>query len=158
MSQDAASNDPAVRWGLPPGFQPVVSPLPNEVKDVLRGMLRPNEPIIASLGNEGDTIFIVASTQRVFSVRRGATAGVTGFTIRPYEWNEITDMKMQTASLNVRIVLSYHSRDGRTPESGPRAKQWKLHTDSLAPFETARGSQVYEAIQSIWIHKTHEAS
>ncbi len=155
MSEDtAASNDPAVRWGLPAGFRPVVSPVPDELKEMLREMLRPNEPVIGALGNEGDTIFVVASTERLFSARRGATAGVTGWTIKEYEWADIADLKMQTASMNVRYTISFHSRDGRTPSSGPRAKQWKLITDNLAPFETARGSELYEAIQSVWIHKT----
>ena len=131
-----------------------MSPVPDELKDMLREMLRPNEPVLAALGNEGDSIFIVASTERFFSARRGATAGVTGWTIKEYVWPAIVDMKMQTASTNVRITISFHSRDGRTPESGPRAKQWKIVNDSLAPFETARGSEVYEAVQSVWIHKT----
>ena len=158
MSQDVASNDPAMRWGLPPGFRPVVSPVPDELKEMLREMLRSDEPIIGSLGNEGDTIFIVASTQRLFSARRGATAGVTGWTIKEYEWTSIADLKMQTASMNVRIVISFHSRDGRTAENGPRAKQWKIVTDSLAPFETARGSELYQAIQSVWVHKMRAES
>ncbi len=157
MSQDA-SVDPAVRWGLPPGFRPVVTPVPDELKELLREMLRANEPIVASIGNEGDSIFLVASTERLFSARRGATAGVTGWTIREYEWLAITDLRLQSAPLNVRITVSFHSRDGRKAESGRGAKQWKLHTDALAPFETARGSEVFQAIQSVWVHKIQNAT
>lgn len=155
MSEAAASNDPALRWGLPAGFRPVVAPLPDDVKELMRGVLRAGEPVVAALGNEGDSIFVIATPQRLFRLKRGAAAGVTGWNLQDYEWLAITDLRLKTASINVGITVSFHSRDGRTPESGPRARQWKLCTDTLTPFETARGSQLFEAIQSIWVHKTH---
>ena len=147
-------SDAASRWGLPPGFAPVLMPLPDEVKGALRPRFQPNEPVIITLGNEGDSLFLIATTERVFSVRSGITAGTSGLQIREYSYAEIADLKMLQSPLNVKITLSFHSRDGRKPESGARAKQWKLHTDQLMPFETARGVQAFDALQNVWIHKT----
>ena len=147
-------SDAASRWGLPQGFTPVLMPLPDEIKSALRPRFQANEPVIISLSNEGDSVFLVATTERVWTVRSGMTAGTGGVNVREYSWHEIADLKMLQSPLNIKITLSFHSRDGRKPESGPRAKQWKLHTDALMPFESARGVQAFQALQNVWIHKT----
>ena len=147
-------SDAASRWGLPEGFAPVLMPLPDEIKSQMRPLLRANEPVIIALGNEGDSLFLVATTERVFSVRSGITAGTSGLQVREYSYQEIADLKMLQSPLNVKITLSFHSRDGRKAESGARAKQWKLYTDQLMPFETARGVQAFGALQKVWVHKT----
>jgi hypothetical protein len=147
-------SDAASRWGLPSGFTPVLMPLPDEVKAALRPLLQPNEPVIISLTNEGNSVHLVATTERLFTVRSGMTAGTGGMSVREYSWAAIADLKMLQSPLNVKITISFHSRDGKKPESGPRAKQWKLHTDQVMPFETARGAQAFEALQNVWIHKT----
>jgi hypothetical protein len=147
-------SDPALRWGLPAGFRPVLYALPDEVKELVRGLLGANEPVVVALANQSDNIFLIATPQRLFSVRHGMGAGVTNFTVKEFAWDALTDLKMQQAPLNTKIMLSFHSRDGRNPESGPRAKQWKLVTDNLMPFDTEQGTNAFAALQSIWVHKT----
>jgi hypothetical protein len=147
------TEDPAVRWGLPPGFRPQCFPIPDPVKDLVRDLLGPGEPVIATLSNEGDSIAIVATPYRVFTIRSGMGAGVTGFNAREFPWEGITDMRLQAAALNVKIALYFKTTDGRTVEVGRRAILGKSAIDNLTPFETNAGTQVFEALQSIWHHK-----
>jgi hypothetical protein len=147
------SEDAATRWGLPPGFRPVCFPISDEVKDLIRDMLGPGEPVILTVSNEGDSISIVATPQRLFTIRTGLTAGITGFTVREFPWEGITDVRLQAAALNVKIALYFKTKDGRTVEVGRRAILGKSAIDNLTPFETNAGTHVFDAIHSIWHHK-----
>jgi hypothetical protein len=79
-----SAEDAAVRWGLPPGFMPARFPIADDVKDLIRDMLEQGEPVIVTLANEGNSISLVATSQRVFSIRSGLVAGVTGYTVREF--------------------------------------------------------------------------
>lgn len=153
-----AANDAAERWGLPAGFRPVLHPLPDEIKNLMREKLRADEAVIACVANVEDTISLVATTSRVFVVRTGPTAGVTGFQAREYSWEAIADLKLQTNPSNVKISISYHSRDGKTAESGPRAHQYKIQSDDITPLETLAGTQAFENLHAAWHYKRGNAA
>jgi hypothetical protein len=151
-------NDIAAQWGLPPGFQPVRYPVPDDVKSLIRDLLNANEPVIVSITNEDATISLIGTPQRLFSVRTGATAGVTGFNVREFPWEGITNLVLQSGSLNVKIAMHYRTTgDGRTVEVGRRAAMGRPAVDNLMPFETAAGTAVFQAIHSIWHHKRASA-
>lgn len=154
---DAAENDVAQHWGLPAGFRPINFPIPDDIKSLMREKLRAGEPVIASVTNEEAAISLVATPQRIFVIRTGLAAGVTGFQAREYSWEAIADMKLQANPGNVKISLLYHSRDGKTPETGPRAHQWGMKSDEIAPLETSTGTQVFENIHAAWHHKRGDA-
>ncbi|MBV9468374.1 MAG: hypothetical protein JO316_02225 [Abitibacteriaceae bacterium] len=146
--------DPAVQWGLPPGFQPVRYAVSDEVKEVVRSLLQPNEPVIVSIANEGNTISLVATPYRLFSIRSGGiVAGVTGANVREFPWAGITNMVLQQAALNVKIVLHFKSSNGRDVEVGQRARLAKAATDNLMPFESAAGAEAFQAIYNVWQHR-----
>lgn len=149
-------NDPAVAFGLPAGFAPVRLPISDAAKDVLRSLLAPGEPVIITLSNESDTLAIVATPQRVFVVKSGATiAGVTGANVKEFPWEGLTNLKLQPASLNAKIALAFKSNDnGRTCEVGQRARLAKDVVENLMPFESNAASQVFSAMWQIWTHKT----
>src|SRR5690606_2033546 len=116
-------SDIATRWGLPAGFQPVRYPIEDDVKEVMRDVLRPDEPVVVTLANENNNITVIATPQRLFVVRSGvAGAGVTGYNVKEYPWEGIVNMVMQQVSLNVKYVISYKTSDGRTVEVGRRAR------------------------------------
>ncbi len=154
---ETAGHDVAQHWGLPVGFRPINFPIPDDIKTLMREKLRAGEPVIASVMNEEGTTSLVATTQRIFVIRTGPTAGVTGFQAREYSWEAIADMKLQTNPSNVKISLFYHSRDGKTPETGPRAHQWGMKSDEIAPLETSTGTQAFENIHAAWHHKRGSA-
>lgn len=135
------TTDIAERWGLPSGFRPIIHPLPDDIKTLMREKLRADEAVIACVANTEETISLVVTTGRVFVLRTGPTAGVTGFAAREYSWEAIADLKLQTNPTNVKISIFYHSRDGKNIEVGPRAHQWKLRSDDILPIETLAGTQ-----------------
>jgi hypothetical protein len=142
----------AERWGLPAAFEPARFPIPDGVKDVLRDLLTANEPVLVSIANEGDTIIVVATTQRFFSVRAGTVggAGVTGFNVREYPWEGVTNLTLQQPALNCAIVVHFKSNDGKTVETGRRAKLAKDATEKLMPFELNAGTQAFNAAYQLW--------
>lgn len=146
----------ATLWGLPPDFEPVRLPIPDEAKQVLRPMLSADEPVLVTISNEGDSISLVATPLRVLSVKTGsAQAGVTGATVKEYPYEGITDMKIQSAAINVKIALHFKTTNkGLTVETGHRAKLAKDHVDNLMPFESTAGAEAFKAIYDIWVHKT----
>lgn len=150
------ATDVAAQWGLPPGFQPVRHAIPDVVKEVVREMLGPNEPVIVTLSNEGDTISIVATTQRMFTARTGdlGGAGVTGCKLMEFPWEGITNIVKQQAGPNVKIAIHYKTKDGRTVETGMRAKMGKDAVDNAMPFENEAGTEAFEALNAVWLHKT----
>jgi hypothetical protein len=148
-------SDAALRWGLPEEFEPVRYPVNDEVKQLVREILEPNEPVIVSVANEGDTTSLLATPKRVITIRSGgATAGVTGFTMRDFTWDAITDIRMLTGALNVTITIHFQSKDGgRTAETGIKAKFAKPAIDKIMPFEISAGTAAFEAIHSVLHHK-----
>ena len=149
-----SAEDAALRWGLPPGFRPLCFPVATEVKELMRTLLNADEPVIATLANEGDSISVVATPHRVFSIRSGMTAGVTGFTVREFPWEGISDLRLQSMPMNIKIAIHFKSTDGgRTAEVGRRAVMAKPAVDNLTLFESGAGTQVFEALYGIWQHK-----
>ena len=149
-------SETAVSWGLPPDFDPVRYPIPDAAKAVVRPLLGSNEPVLVTLSNEGDSISLIATPLRILAVKTGdVQAGATGASVKEYPYEGITDMKIQSAAINVKIALHFKStNNGRTVEVGQRARLAKDHVDNLMPFESAAGQQAFEAIQAIWVHKT----
>ena len=147
--------DVAESWGLPAGFRPVRHPISDDVKNVVRDLLSPGEPVIVTLSNEGDSISLVATPQRLFTIRAGTVAGsgITGANVREFPWEGITKMILQPAALNVKIAIHYRTMDGRTVEVGRRAAMGKDAVDNVMPFESAAGSDAFQAIFDVWQHK-----
>lgn len=148
--------DHASRWGLPPEFVPVRFPVPDDVKDVMRSVLLPNEPVVVSLSNESNTISVVATPQRLFSIKSGGVvAGVTGAHVKEFPWEGVTNLRLQQVSLNVKFAVHFKSSNGgRTCEVGQRARLAQDATENLMPFETNAGNQVFGALWQIWTHLT----
>jgi len=145
------SNNPAERWGLPADFAPARFPIGDEEKELIREMLGADEPVLVTLVNENNTTTIVATTQRLFTIRSGQGAGVTGFTVREFPWSGIHDMRLTQMGTNVKIQVGFKSRDnGRTAEIGPKAAFAKDAIDDLKPFETNAGTQCFEAMHTLW--------
>jgi hypothetical protein len=149
-------SDPAALWGLPPGFEPVRLPISDDAKQALRPLLGANEPVLVMISNEGDSIALIATPLRVLSVKTGGVqAGATGASVKEYPYEGITDMKIQSAAINVKIALHFKTtNNGRTVEVGLRAKLAKDHVDNLMPFESTAGAEAFKAIYDIWVHKT----
>ena len=84
-----------------------------------------------------------------------AQAGATGASVKEYPYEGITDMKIQSAAINVKIALHFKTtNNGRTVEIGHRAKLAKDHVDNLMPFDSNAGAEAFKAIYDIWVHKT----
>ena len=146
--------DAATQWGLPPGFQPARYSVPDDVKEVVRGVLHANEPVIVSITNEGDNISIIATPERLLAVRAGgAGAGVTGYNVKEFPWEGITNLVLQQMALNAKFAIDYKTSDGRTVEVGRRAAMGKAAVDNLMPFEVTAGSEVFEALHAVWQYK-----
>jgi hypothetical protein len=151
--------DVASRWGLPPGFVPVRHPIDDEVKEVVRGELSPGEPVVITLANEEGTVSIIATPQRLLSVRSGgATAGVTGFNVRDFPWEGITKLVLQQASTTLKFAIHYKTSDGRKVEVGRRAALAMAATENLMPFDPTAGHEVFAALYQIWEYKTQGTS
>lgn len=148
--------DIAVRWGLPPGFTPTRFGVNDQVKSIIRDLLQGNEPVIVSIANEGDTIAVVATPQRLFTVKTGAVqgAGVTGCTVKEFPWEGITNLVMQHAGVNIKYAIHYRTKDGRTVETGMRAKLGQAAVDNVMAFENEAGTEAFQAINMVWLHKT----
>ena len=150
--------DVATQWGLPEGFQPVRYAISDSVKEILRGLLRPNEPVVISLANEGDTISLVGTPYRLFAVKTNPLmSGAAGNNARDFPWEAITDLKLGQAALNVKFSVHFRSSNGRTPEVGRRAAMGKPVVENYMPFESAAGQEVFAAMTAIIAHK-REAS
>jgi hypothetical protein len=149
-------SDIASLWGLPAGFQPVRYPIPDAAKEVVRGLLNPDEPVLVTISNEGSSISLIATTQRVLSVKTSdQQAGVTGATAKEYPYEGLTDLKIQSAAINVKIALHFKTTNGgRSVETGHRARLAKEHVDNLMPFESTAGAEAFKAIYDVWVHKT----
>ena len=149
-------SDAAIAWGLPAEFEPIRYAIPALAVYVVRPLLEADEPVLVTVSNEGDSISIVATPTRLFSIKTGGSqAGVTGATVKEYPYEGVTDLKIQSAAINVKIVVHFKStNNGRTVETGHRAKMAKDSTDNLMPFESTAGAQAFKAIYDVWVSKT----
>ncbi len=143
--------DSAQQWGLPPGFAPARYAISDEVKAALRGRLTAGDPVIVSIANESDTVSIVATPGRLFTVKTGGLgAGATGVAVREYPWDSIQNMVQTPMTHNLKIAVHFRSNDGRTIESGRRAILAKPAVENLMPFEIEAGTEVFSALMQIW--------
>lgn len=142
----------AEQWGLPPDFQPVRFEIQENVKAVMRDVLNANEPVIVSITNRSGSITLLATPQRLFSVKTGnlSGAGVTGCQVKEYPWEGIDKLIAQQAADNLRVALHYRSSNGVTVETGRRAKMGRPAVDYLTPFEWDNGSLAFAAIYAVW--------
>lgn len=146
--------DAAQRWGLPEGFVPVRYPIADSVKEVVRGVLLPNEPAVVTLANEGETVSVIATPQRLITVKSGAAgAGVTGFNTKEFPWEAITNLVFQPVSISCKFSIHYKTSGGGRVETGRRARMGKDAKDDVMPFENVAGDEAFRAIYSIWQHK-----
>jgi hypothetical protein len=137
----------AARWGLPEGFVPVRFAIADDIKELLRPMLRAGEPAIVTLANLEGTISVVGTPQRLFVVRAGGVlAGVTGYSVREFPWQGVTSLTMAHAGQNVRISAGFRTSDGRTAEVGRRAALGQPACEHAMPFEAESGQQVFAAL------------
>jgi hypothetical protein len=146
--------DTAQRWGLPPGFAPVRFPITDEVKEVVRRILEPDEAVIATIANESGTVSIVATNQSLITVKSGDMgATATGVQTKEYLWEAIENLVLQPGSLNVAIQIHYKTSGGGKVEIGRRAKMGRDAVDKVMPFHTENGTAVFEALHTVWEHK-----
>ncbi|MBW3635220.1 MAG: hypothetical protein KY445_01985 [Armatimonadetes bacterium] len=143
--------DIAQQWGLPPEFVPVRYAISDDAKNALRGVLQAGEPVIVSIANEGDTVSIVATPQRLFTVKTAQYgAGAAGASVKEFPWAGIFDIVMTPMTLNLKIAVHYRSNDGRKAEVGRRAMLAKPAVENLMPFELVGGEEVFRALLQIW--------
>lgn len=146
--------DTAQHYGLPQGFTPVRFPIQDEVKEVARGVLQPGEPVILTIANESGTVSVIATNERVLTIKSGvAGAGVTGFQTKEYPWEGISNLVLQPGSLNVVFQIHYQTSSGGKVETGRRARMGKAAVDKVMPFDTQNGTQAFQALHTVWTHK-----
>ncbi|PQV64893.1 hypothetical protein B1R32_103160 [Abditibacterium utsteinense] len=143
--------DSAQQWGLPAGFAPVRYTISDEVKSALRARLTPGDPVVVSIANESDTVSIVATPSRLFTIKTGSLgAGAAGVLVREYPWEGVFDIVATPMTHNLKIALHFRSNDNRTVEVGRRAALAKPAVENLMPFESAGGTEVFRALLQIW--------
>lgn len=142
-------------WNLPPGFAPARCLISDEIKNAVRPLLGPNEPVIISLLNDENAIAILGTPDRVLSVKIGGlSAGATGLSIREFPWEGLTDIVATTLGLQTKIVLHFRSSNGKTVEVGRRAHLGKPASETLAGFDSEKAAAVCAALIAVWKHKT----
>lgn len=143
--------DSAQRWGLPPGFTPARYTISDEVKMALRERLTPGDPVVVSIANESDTVSIIATPTRLFTIKTGALgAGAAGIAVREYPWEGVFNLVQTPMTHNMKIAVHFRSNDGRTVETGRRAMLAKPAVENLMPFESEGGAEVFGALLQIW--------
>ena len=146
--------DTAQKWGLPPGFEPVRYAISDDVKNALRGVLQAGDPVVISIANESDTVSIVATPTRFYSIKTGELgAGASGAAVREYPWEGVFNLVMSPMTHNLRITVHFRTSDGKKVEIGRRALLGKPATENLMPFESEAGAQVFRAMLQIWNFK-----
>ncbi len=142
------------RFDLPPGFVPVRAPISDEVKAAVRPVLPPGEPVLVSLANESDTVTLVATQNRLYTVKTGEMgAGAAGVSIREYPWEAVFDIVQTPMTHNLKIAVHFRSNNGKTVESGRRAMLAKPAVENLMPFENQTGSEVFRALLQLWNYR-----
>lgn len=138
------------QWGLPADFAPVRYAISDDVKNALRGSIN-GEPVLVTIANEGDTVSIVATPNRLFTIKTSQLgAGAAGVSVREYPWEGVFDLVMTPMTLNLKIAVHFRSNDGRKPEVGRRAALAKPAVENLMPFESVGGAEVFRAMLQLW--------
>lgn len=148
----------AQQWGLPADFQPVRFDIMDDVKETLRNELNANEPVIVSITNRAGTVALVATPQRMISVKTGELSGVgvVGCKVKVYPWDGIMKFVAQQAADNIRIAVHYRTSNGSRVETGRRAALGDPAVDYLAAFDMENGTRAFDAMNSVWLHKQIE--
>lgn len=142
--------DSAQQWGLPPNFTPVRYAISDAAKAAVRPFLQANEPVVVSLGNEGDTIAIVGTPQRLLVIKTSTLGGgAAGAAVKEFPWEGLRDIVSRPQTLNLTLALHYNSNDGRRVEVGKRARLAKDAVDNLMAFELVAGQEVFVALLQI---------
>jgi hypothetical protein len=138
------------QWGLPQTFLPARYAISDEVKNALRGIIS-GEPVLVSIANEGDTVSIVATPNRLFTIKTSQLgAGAAGASVREYPWEGVFDLVMTPMTHNLKIAVHFRTVDGRKPEVGRRAALGKPAIENLMPFESVAGAEVFRALLQLW--------
>ena len=148
-------------WNLPPDFVPVCYPVSDEVKAIVRPLLGAAEPVIISLTNDEDAIALLATPDRVLSVKIGGlSAGATGVAVREFPWDGLTEIVATQLGLQMKLALHFRTSNGRTVEVGRRAHLGKPAVENLAGFDAETGHAVCAALLLVWNHKrqTHSST
>lgn len=141
----------AQSFGLPPDFAPARFAVSDEVKNAVRPLLSAGEPVLVSIANESDSVSIVATPRRLFTVKIGALgAGAAGIAIREYLWPAVFDIVQTPMTHNLKIAVHFRSNNGKTIEIGRRAMLAKPAVENLMPFENQSGSEVFQALLQLW--------
>ena len=144
--------DTSEKWGLPPGFSPVRFSIPDDAKNAVRGELGAGEPVIVSLCNEDEVVTLLATPERVISIRvqeMGVNAGQAQ--LKSFPWSGLFDITMRPQAATVSLVLEYRTSDnGKTVEVGKRAQLGKAKSDTFAPFSKNEGEAVFRALLQVW--------
>jgi len=152
--------DTSEKWGLPPAFAPLRFEIPDAAKEAARRELHAGEPVIVSIANEDDVITLLATPERLLSIRlqeMGVHAGQPQF--KTFPWDGIFDITLRPQSERVSLVIAYRSSDnGKTVEVGKRAILGKEKQDVFAPFIKEEGEAVFRALLQVWNwKKAHSA-
>lgn len=136
---------------LPPDFVPARYAISDEVKAALRPLLVAGEPVVVSIANESDTVSLVATPKRLFTVKTGALgSGAAGIAIREYPWQGVFDIVQTPMTHNLKIAVHFRSNNGKVVEVGRRAMLAKPAVENLMPFENQSGSEVFRALLQLW--------
>ena len=145
----------AEQWGLPTDFQPVRFDIMENVKNVIRGELQNGEPVIVSITNRPGTLALIATPERMFSIKTGdlSGVGVTGCKVKEFPWAGISNLVAQQAADNLKFAVHYRTSNGTRVEIGRRAALGNPAVDYMTPFDLERGYAAFDAIYSVWQHK-----
>ncbi len=146
---------------LPPNFVPVRTAISDETKAALRPLLQERgEPVLVSIANESDTVSIVATASRMWTVKTGALgAGAAGVLVREYPWDAVFDLVQTPMTHNLKIALHFRSNNGKSIEVGRRALLAKPAVENLMPFENQSGTEVFRALLQLWnFHRAKAAT
>ncbi len=151
--------DASQKWGLPPEFALVRYPIPEEAKIAARAVLGAEEPVLVSLGNEGDTVALVATPGRILTVKtQELGAGAGGAQVKSFPYPGIFDLTLRPQTFNVSFAIEYRTSDrGRTVEIGRRALMGHPKTDTLMAFEKVAGEEAFRALLQLWNWKKMQA-
>ena len=131
-------------WGLPPAFTPVRYAVSDAAKSAVRPLLAANEPVIISLGNEGNSVSLVGTPRRLFVIKiSDLGGGAAGAKIREFPWEGIAQIVKRPQTHNLTLALHFRSNDGKTVEVGRRAALAKPAVDNLMAFEIAAGEEIF---------------
>jgi hypothetical protein len=144
--------DASQKWGLPPDFAPVRYAIPDHAKIAVRALLGADEPVIVSLSNEEELVSIVATPERIITVRAqelGVGAGTSQ--VKSFPWPSVFDLTLRPQLHTATLVIEYRTSDGgKTVEIGRRALLAKPKSDTFLGFQKAAGEDAFRALLQVW--------